>query len=462
MRILRWIAPLAAIGLMAVTLGNASAQGFYGAPDNYVHATSANMNSLIDRIEALEAAVVNDDKEEEDKWESVHGEKWSGKVGGRIMWDYVNFLDVDNAIGVDNFSDYWEFRRVRIFLSGTGYGVYEYKLQLDFEPEGEDTDDKDSGVSFKDLYVGMTDVCFFQHIRFGHQYERVGLETMTSSKYITFMERYAGNKVFNAERNVGLQVFNSNCDNSVGLQYGVYFPRRFDDVDEVSHETINDNQGIDFHARLFASPYYCGEGRHAVHIGAAAWYSQPEEDHVRFRIRPGTHEGNRIINATDFNGDADEFFVVNLEGAVVWGPLSVQTELFYNHLTLEGQPDQDIYGAYAFVSYFLTGENRVYDRYIGDFGRVKPHTNFWAVPTCCDCCCVGSGAWELAARWQYYDNSDDANGFAGEANAVTLGVNWYLNPYTRVMFNYEHWDADYNNGQNGTVDWMGTRVQWDF
>jgi phosphate-selective porin OprO/OprP len=385
------------------------------------------------------------------------------------MWDMVNFPEVDNAIGVDNFDNYWEFRRIRIFLSGSGYGMYEYKLQLDFEPEGNDTDDKDSGVSIKDLYVGLTDVCFFQHIRFGHFKEAHGLENLTSSKYITFMERYAATKVFAPERNVGIQSYMCSCDSSMGLQYGAFLPRSFDDVDETDHERISDHQGLDLVARAFASPYYCGDGRHLVHVGAGAWYSHlaRREDAnlavMRDRIRPGTHEGGRIINATTLDGnDVNDFFTFNLEAAAVWGPLSVQGEFFAKYFDTNNIGNQNYYGAYAFVSYFLTGENRVYDRCTGDFGRVKPHTNFWAVPTCGDHCCMGSGAWELAARWQYYNNDDDPTAFAGEANAYTLGVNWYLNPYVRTMFNYEHWDADYNNGQNGQVDWVGCRVQWDF
>ena len=54
------------------------------------------------------------------------------------MWDYVNFFNTDetlNELGADP-DDYWEFRRIRLFMEGKGYGIYEYKIQLDFEPEG--------------------------------------------------------------------------------------------------------------------------------------------------------------------------------------------------------------------------------------------------------------------------------------------------------------------------------------
>lgn len=477
MRMLKWIMPLAAVGLVAVANGKAQAQAVYGADDQMITVSSASFNNLLDRIEALETAVTQEEAPVPaggkgygggpagygEGWEDTSGEKWSTDVGGRIMWDYVNFANVDNILpNAGGFAgqDYWEFRRVRIFIDGEGYGVYEYKLQLDFEPEGEDTDDKDSGVSYKDLYIGMRDVCFFNHIRFGHQKECHGLEVLTSSKYITFMERYAGTKVFAAERNVGLQAFNTNCTESIGWQFGAFFPRRFDDVDEVSHETINDNQGYDLVARVIASPYYCEGGRHCVHLGAGVWYSEPEENSIRFRIRPGTHEGDRIIDATFLN-DVDSFISYNLEAAAVWGPLSVQGEFFVNDYDSTAIGDNSAYGAYAFASYFLTGENRVYNRYYGRFDRVRPFTNFWAVPTC-EGCCVGRGAWELAARWQYFDNSEDPAVNAGEAHGYTVGLNWYLNPYLRTMFNYEHWDADYNNGEEGELDWLGMRVQWDF
>ncbi|MBI3462588.1 MAG: hypothetical protein HY000_05935 [Planctomycetes bacterium] len=41
------------------------------------------------------------------------------------------------------------------------------------------------------------------------------------------------------------------------------------------------------------------------------------------------------------------------------------------------------------------------------------------------------------ARWSYLDLNDE-NIDSGILNDVTLGVNWYLNAYTRLMFNYIH------------------------
>ena len=75
----------------------------------------------------------------------------------------------------------------------------------------------------------------------------------------------------------------------------------------------------------------------------------------------------------------------------------------------------------AYGSYVLTGESRRYRKNVGAFGRVHPER--------------GSGAWELVGRYSYLDlNSDGIEG--GVLHDWTLGLNWYINFHSRVMFNY--------------------------
>jgi len=87
------------------------------------------------------------------------------------------------------------------------------------------------------------------------------------------------------------------------------------------------------------------------------------------------------------------------------------------------------------ASYFLTGERRKDEADSGVFDRVSPLANFGR---------EGCGAWQLASR---YGNIELDNGAitAGEAGVITAGVDWYLNPNTRVMFD----NADTENVSKG-------------
>ena len=102
--------------------------------------------------------------------------------------------------------------------------------------------------------------------------------------------------------------------------------------------------------------------------------------------------------------------------------------------------DPTFNGGYIFVSYFLTGENRVYNRKSATFGRIVPFGNFFRVRTEDGCIQTGKGAWEVGYRCSYL-NLNDAGVFGGHVVDHTVGLNWYLNPYTKVMFDLIHSDA---------------------
>ncbi len=71
---------------------------------------------------------------------------------------------------------------------------------------------------------------------------------------------------------------------------------------------------------------------------------------------------------------------------------------------------------------------------------------------------------ELTARYSELDLSDEAVN-AGRLDTTTLGVNWYLNPNTRVMLNYVRAKADLSNigdTRDGNADLLAMRFQIDF
>ena len=139
--------------------------------------------------------------------------------------------------------------------------------------------------------------------------------------------------------------------------------------------------------------------------------------------------------------------LVGLEAAYVSSPFSVQGEYIFANADVASSAN--FRGYYAQASYFLTGEHRNYKPSEGAFSRVKPKENFKSGG--------GPGAWEVALRYSGLD-LDDNSITGGKLNDLTAGLNWYLNPNTRVMWNYVHADKDHV----GNADMLMMRLQVEF
>jgi phosphate-selective porin OprO/OprP len=101
-----------------------------------------------------------------------------------------------------------------------------------------------------------------------------------------------------------------------------------------------------------------------------------------------------------------------------------------NSLDADAAGDPDFWGYYAFLSYFITGEHRNYNRSIGVFTGVEPQPVFHPMKG-------DWGAWELALRHSYVDLNDGIIKGGKESN-FTAGLNWIHNRNVRLMFNYIH------------------------
>jgi phosphate-selective porin OprO/OprP len=369
------------------------------------------------------------------------------KIGGRIMNDWA-FFDVDNEIKVatgDDHDDGTEFRRARLYLAGEVYSNVIFKAQYDLAAG--DTD-------FNDVYIGLKNLGPLGTIRVGHFFEPVGLEQNTSSKYITFMERSLTTP-FTPARNTGLMINNTCADDKVTWAVGA-----FRDTDDFGDST-DDNWN--FSTRVTGTPLVDDDA--LVHLGFSFRHGTPNDTALRLRQRPSAHMAARWVDTQDAAGvdmaiDTTETF--GGEVAAVVGPASFQAE--YLHMLSDSAGgaavnDPEFRAYYVMGSFFVTGESRSYNAKKGIFGRVKPHSNFGIES--------GPGAIELALRFATIDLTD--NGAAGgEMWDVTAGVNWYLNPNTRVTLNYVHAEVeDRLTGAGGGIDdasgdIVQTRFQIDF
>jgi phosphate-selective porin OprO/OprP len=357
------------------------------------------------------------------------------KIGGRIQNDWAWFDDnreLDIVFGDQE--DGTEFRRARLFVEGTMYDDYSFKAQYDFAGNDADTD-------FKDVWLAANKVPYLGQVKIGHFKEPFSLNELTSSKYNPFMERGLPN-AFAPGRNTGIQISNSAFDKRLSWALGV-----FRETGEYGNGM--DDGGYNVTGRVSGLPWYKDGGRKLLHLGAG--YSHRNVDGGwRYRARPEAHLSSvRYVDTGTFQ--ADDVDLYNAELALVYGPLSFQTE--YTKVeadTLLGG-DETFDGYYAMASYFITGEHRPYKKGAGTFDKVKPKNNFGFGEG------KGWGAWELALRYSTID-LDDKWVRGGEEDNFALGVNWYLNPNMRVMLNYVKSDIDHIFF-DGDIDVLQSRFQ---
>jgi phosphate-selective porin OprO and OprP len=376
------------------------------------------------RADALKKA---DEAAKAAAWTDVSSDKWTVKLGGHVQIDYVNWAQADDVIEGDQ--DYVEFRRLRLVADGTGYGVYDFRLQMTLEPDVPG-DSSSQTPQVKDAYFSINEVPFLGRIRIGNFFVPFSLEQVTNDTNNIFVERSIPTQgIFAADREVGLAIYNSTEDQRMTLTTGMFF----EGVSESAKALVDDNQGYRLVTRATWLPYYDepSNGRYLVHTGIGLLHTQDQDRSLRFRARPHVRQSPRLIDSGVLPGQSST--TVNAEGAIVWGRFTLQTEAFLSHLNLDNAPDETIGGAYAHVSYFLTGENRVFEKFGQhgpQFGRIAPNTNVFATPGGC-----GWGAWELKSRISYLSLD---NVSAGEYHDYTVGMNWYWSDRVRMMFDWIH------------------------
>lgn len=332
----------------------------------------------------------------------------SMKLGGRILNDWAWFPERSDA-SVST-SDATEFRRARIYLAGKLGGGLIFKSQIDFS-SGE--------VAFKDMYMGIEDLPVVGELRVGQMKEPFSLEELTSSNYITFMERSPA-AAFDAERNTGIMVQNSWSDQRVLGSFGI-----FRDTDETG--AGSGDAKYNYSARLSGLPYEDAENHRLIHLGVAGSFRKTQDGTYQVSVRPSSHLTSKILHSDVLM--ANEYSLAGFEAAAEMGPFSVDAEYRLTNVNVITGDNPNLSGFYVAGSYFLTGEHRPYKHSEGAFGHVKPKKPLGS----------GAGAWELALRVAHVDLSD-ANG--GQLDDYTAGINWYATNNARVMLNYVYSDAN--------------------
>ncbi len=318
------------------------------------------------------------------------------KINGRLMYDWDRFDQAHNASNGGAGGSQTEIRRARIAVTSQLDKRWKGKLQINFDGSAK-AKIKDAYIQRKGESVTMT---------IGQHKEPMGLEELTSSKYISTIERAMVTDAFAPSRNIGISFKGGN--KTFGWRAGL-----FSDGDDA----LNGNRQLyAVTGRLVFTPVHAPA--RVLHLGLGYSRRDLGSNGYQFKERAEVHTADKIVTSYALSS-ADSLRITNLEAAMVMGPFSLQGEYYTASVdSADTSPGADFSGYYVLGSWFITGESRPYKQ--GRFGRVKPRS--------------GAGAWELVARYSVLDGIDNNGGRKG-TNA-TLGVNYYLDRSMRLMVNY--------------------------
>ncbi|MHB1036898.1 MAG: OprO/OprP family phosphate-selective porin [Pirellulales bacterium] len=426
----------------APVVSDAAFAGAQVAPD----AMSARLSALETKLKEMT------DKEAEAKKKAAG--KPTVEVFGRAYADW-NWFDQspNNEATFGDIQNGFQFRAARIGVKGEAFEIMDYEIEMDFAG-------RDSGnlqrTLFKNVYMGVKDLPLLGNVRVGHFKEPFSLEELTSSRFITFMERASINEAFVPGRNAGVMAFDWTENERATWAIGAFRTMQ----DNPPYIQVDDGDTA-VTGRVTWLPWYdeATEGRGLWHLGAAYSFRALAHDLAQYRSRPEDNLAPRFVDTGVFAGENMQLF--GAETAWVYGPFSVQSEYMAAFTDRAGVQDLAYNGAYVEVSYFLTGEHRVYKKTTGAFDRVKPFENFFRVRTTDGSLATGKGAWQVAGRYSFLDLNDDGV-LGGRLSDYTLGLNWYLTPYSRLMWNYVVANVDNPVHGDSSANIFEMRAQFDF
>jgi phosphate-selective porin OprO and OprP len=349
------------------------------------------------------------------------------RITGQIQADYRTFLDDVDFVDIDSFF----LRRARFGIEADLLGVYEFRFLPDFGQ---------GRTQIQDSYINVHYWDFFQ-VEAGKFKQPFSYEQLIQDRYVPTLERSLIDQLVPA-RDIGVMIHGQKL-----------FCNRLDYAVAVSNGGINSdgdtNDRKDLAGRVVVRPFNCEACwpiLHGLQFGISGTIGVEEEPANPSTLRtPATVPWFQFNSTVRADGRRDRW---SPEIAYFFRSFGMAAQYFHEDQRFRPAftgPASNIVqevpfkGFYVLASYLVTGETRTtYSEPVIPIRNFNPCYPFY-----------GTGAWELLARVSRLTVGDEvfATGLAqladptqssDGATELTVGFNWYLNPWVRTQFNWEH------------------------
>jgi phosphate-selective porin OprO/OprP len=305
-----------------------------------------------------------------------------------------------------------------------------------------DMDIANSQLELKDAYLAFRSNKNLE-FKAGNFKEGFSMESTTTSRYLTFMERPNAVSTFAPSRHLGLSAkYNKKWFLAIA---GVHF-QAIDDIEEQQFSLDNNkdygtDEGYSFTGKLVAMPFW-DELNKGMHFGVSGSYRTPTSDTevpgtIRYSTRSLSSINRKKYMDTDLIGSVDNTTLTGFEVAGYHKNLRIQGEYLMSGVQRsDSMPDLKFDGFYVFGSWLLFGGKYNYNTVEGEFTQVARGKSWGDV--------------ELALRYDYLNlNSGFEELMGGAGEGITFGINYYANNNVKIMLNYSYMNHDrYASGKN--------------
>jgi phosphate-selective porin OprO/OprP len=318
-------------------------------------------------------------------------------------------------------------RRMRFAMKTILWGHWGGEIDFDFAY---------NEVDIKDAYVRYIGTKMWQ-VKAGNFKEPFSMETTTTSRYLTFMERPVISKLA-PSRHLGVSY------RKWGLRYyfeaGLFSSKIANDLMQSQNKKGGTNAGWSATGRFaFAT---IKRNNEVLHVGIAGSYRTPKipeygdpVNSFRFSNRAETSINRKKYVDTDWIEYSKHMTLLGLELAYAYKNFRVQGEYMRGKVSRDstkvpaGEDKAVVKGLYGIFSWLINNADYYYNMEEAEFSQINFRNNH-------------KGAFELAFRYSYADANTFKKGVdipyiqGGACSVYSIGLNYYFNYNVKIMLNY--------------------------
>lgn len=381
------------------------------------------------------------------KWNKIKTKYFTLNFGVAMFLDH-NIINQDekSVTQVGEVGDATEFRAQRLIFSGNLLffkNPWRYMISANYN--GMDAPQGSKAFSIIDLNLEIPFGTKGGWLTIGKQKEGVGHEYVAPGSQLTYTERGSGVPAFVKQRNFGIRYSNNLLKKRMTFTLGV-----FNNWIEKGNENSFSDNGMQVTSRVTYLPKYISD-REFIHSGIGWRYSKAPGGKLSYKAKPEANTAPSFISTGSFDADASN--ILMLESIAVKGPFSFVGEYMQAFVKSDALRRKSFQYWQAGGSWFITGENRNYNKQTGNLGKLIPKKNFRFKKG------GGPGAFEIGARYTYSDFSDGTIE-GGRFGRFTGAFSWFPNAHFRFEIDYGNGRLK-KNGITGKTDFWQFRMQFE-